>query len=679
MFSFFNKSLRNKLLISFVFVALLPFIILLSYTLFLSEKKIVNQTIKEQFSRADQIVKLINNHIHTLKKEVNFAASLDLMDDILVDDIDKRISILLSKKAKDLNLDLSIFVVDEKNKIIASSDNAILSKQFVYPSKIVKKEFIKDQNLYFTSKIYASFDKTKEIGYLVLKYNIENLRVYLIQQDGMHSYITDKNNMVHIGDTMKFSFIISGEKESVITNKHVIVYEKLSNILNDYYLVYAVDKSLALKFLYDFIRFMLYVSIVIVLLIIFMSLRFSKNIVKPIENLTKATKKITKEQDYSTVLSIDSKDEIAVLTHSFNEMLYATLNALESLEEENKLRLKRFIQLIEVFNKIIQTNSEDECIETSMAEIRKITDRDDLSFDFKHSENSIDLYVTDFEKNSKVYFGSISLALDSFEDENERSFYASIATMITLQLDRIRLISRTMAASKAKSAFISNMSHELRTPLNAIIGFSQFLITYEELTDDQQDTVSNIESSAHYLLGMINEILDIAKIEAGKMEAHKEEVNIVEIVNNTYNMLKPLAYDKNLSFELDIDKFSLESFYTDEKMFQQILTNLISNSIKFTEEGFVKIELNNDKKGIYVKVVDSGIGIDKEDLKNLFSDFTQVENVMQKKHKGTGLGLSLSKKMANILGGDISLSSEGLSKGTVAIFYLSLGENRDIN
>ena len=672
MFDFFKKSLRRKLLISFVLVGLLPFIALLSYTLFLSETKIVNQTVKEQFNRADGVAKLINENIKNLKKEVDFIASLDLMDDILADDIDKRISILLSKKATDFSLDLSLSVVNEAGKIIASSDNELILTECHYTKDLEKKYFIKDDYLYITSRLLASFDMTKKLGYLVLKYNLENLKTYLSYQNSMHSYIFNKESKTKIGSNVELGVKLTKRKESIITKDHVIVYEELSGTLKDYYLVYAVDKVLALKFLYDFIRFMLYVSIAIFLLIIYISFRYSKSIVKPIENLTEATKRITQKQDYSTVLSINTKDEIATLTTSFNEMLHTTSNALESLEEENKLRLKRFIQLIEVFNTIIQTETEDECIEISMQEIKKITLRDDLSFNTKHTDNSIDLYVTDFENNAQLYFGSISLAIDSYEDENEKNFYASIATMITLQLDRIRLISRTMAASKAKSAFISNMSHELRTPLNAIIGFSQFLITYEELTDDQQDTVGNIESSAHYLLGMINEILDIAKIEAGKMEAHKESVSLKEIVQSSYSMLKPLAEDKNLDFEVDMEKFSLEIFQTDPKMFQQIITNLLSNAIKFTEEGFVKLELLSDAKKVYVKVTDSGIGIEREDLAKLFSDFTQVESVMQKKHKGTGLGLSLSKKMANILGGDITLKSEGLGEGSEALFYLKI-------
>ena len=244
------------------------------------------------------------------------------------------------------------------------------------------------------------------------------------------------------------------------------------------------------------------------------------------------TDNIIYTRNYTTQLEIQTQDEIAILSHSFNNMLKTTSLALNKLEEESRARLQRFIQLIETFNLIIQTKTEEDCIETSIEQIKLLTHKVDLHFQkesLKRTENEhISLHVSNFENNSILYFGAIDLGFENYADENEKKFYNSIANMITLQLDRIGLINRTMSASRAKSAFISNMSHELRTPLNAIIGFSQYMITYEELQDDQKEVMLNIESSAHYLLEMINEILDIAKIEAGKMEAHPQMTDIVE-------------------------------------------------------------------------------------------------------------------------------------------------------
>ena len=677
MFDFFQKSLRNKILVTFIAIGFLPFLTLLTYTLFLSETKIVNKIITEQFDRTSSVLKLITNHVNSLTKEVNFISSLDVMDDILADDIDKRISRLLTQKSNDFNLENTFMVVNSDFTIISSSDvNSLLqkfdSRNFIKQSN---GKYIENKTLCIYSKIYASFDNTKEIGFLVLKYNLDNLDLYLTHQGSIRSYIINPKTHFSVGENIFYDLNFNKDNDSVISSKHVIVYKKMP-ILNDLFIVYAVDKNIALAFLYDFIRFMLYISIIIIILILYVSIKYSKEIVKPIEDLTAITDDIINNQNYSAQLAVTSKDEIAILTHSFNKMLKTTSSALTKLEEENRLRLKRFIQLIEVFNTIIQTKDEGECIYTSIEQIKILTNKNDLYFqkeNFQYIDKAyISLFVTDFENNEKVYLGSIGLGLDDFEDDNERKFYDSIAAMITLQLERIRLIDRTMSASRAKSAFISNMSHELRTPLNAIIGFTQFMITYEELTDDQQDTMSNIESSAHYLLNMINEILDIAKIEAGKMEAHMEDVSILELVQSSYNMLMPLANDKNIKFNLITDKFDDKAYKTDPKMFKQIVINLLSNSIKFTKEGYVNLELYNDESHIYVSIKDSGIGISEDNMQQLFNDFTQVENVMQKKHKGTGLGLSLSRKMANILGGDVKLESEGVGQGTTSIFIIAI-------
>lgn len=676
MFDFFQTSLRNKLLVIFIAIGFLPFLTLLVYTIFLSENKIVNKIVIEQLERTQSVVKLINNHLASLSKEVNFLSTLDLMDDLLADDIDKRISRLLTQKASDFNLDVKLMSVNAQGFIIASSQKENLLQTFnIQKLTLAHGEYIEDKNLYVYAKIKASFDESKELGYLVLEYNLDNLDIYLTHQNSIHSYIVNNKDSLTIGENLSLHLNFSQNENSVISSEHVIVYKKVSSIMQDWYIVYAVDKSVALAFLYDFIRFMLYVSVFIFVFIIYVSLRYSKGIVKPIEELTTITDEITKTQNYSAKLEVNSKDEIAILTHSFNKMILTTSFALETLEEENRLRLKRFTQLIEVFNTIIQTKSEDECMSISIEEISKLTDKEDLYFIQEKktitNQEFTEIYVSDFENDTKIYFGSIALGIQNFKDKNEKDFYDSIASMIALQLDKIRLIKRTLSASNAKSAFISNMSHELRTPLNAIIGFAQYMITYEELNDDQMDTISNIEKSAQYLLEMINEILDIAKIEAGKMEAHPQHVNILELIKNCYSMLSPLASDKNLDFELIYDNFDNDNYLTDPKMFQQIVLNLLSNAIKFTQEGKVSLELFNDDKQIYVKVKDNGIGISKEDIKSLFNDFTQLENVMQKTHKGTGLGLSLSKKMAKILNGEIELDSDGAGFGTTVIFSIT--------
>ncbi|QSZ40977.1 HAMP domain-containing protein [Sulfurimonas aquatica] len=673
MFHFLQKSLKNRLLFSFISISVLPFLALLSYTLFLGENKMLDKIITEQINQTEVVVKRIEAHLKSMQKEINFLSSLEIMDDILAEDIDKRISNLLSKKVADYDLDIEMLVVDKSANIVSSSNIMSLSQRFhQLPLKNESGFSIVDKYLYIYSSIYSSFNKRKTLGHLVLKYNLLNLHKYLHKQEGIHSYLINPNSSFSVGDDAHLKFSIQKDIESVITDEHVIVYKKISSFLESFYLVYGVNKDIALGMLYDFTRFILYTSALILLIIIIVSIRYAKEIVKPIQQLTKVTDTITKEHNYATKLTINTQDEIATLADSFNKMLETTSDALKTLETENRVRLQRFIQLIEIFNTIIQTQDEQECIETSIQEIQKLTNKNDLYFHKNKDQNSIDIYVTNFEKDIKEYFGSISLIVKNIDDENERNFYASIVSMITLQLERIRLINTTTAVSKAKSAFISNMSHELRTPLNAIIGFSQNLISYEELTENQQDSVASIESSAEYLLSMINEILDIAKIEAGKMETHIKDVDILELVQNCYDMLRPLADDKEIAFELISDKLGEKRIQTDSKMFQQIILNLLSNAIKFTSSGYVKLSVYNKNSSLYIVVEDSGIGLSQDDISKLFSDFTQVQNIMQKKHKGSGLGLSLSKKMANLLDGDIQLTSDGLKKGSTAIFSLKI-------
>jgi signal transduction histidine kinase/diacylglycerol kinase len=676
MFEFFSKSLRKKLFITFIIIGFLPFLTLLVYTVFLSEAKILKRIVLEQNARVDDVSSLIDQHIKNLSKEIKFLGSLDVMDDIIVDDLDKRISRLLSQKAKDFGSLATFMAINTKKQIIASSDSSVLLSKFKHKFDKSNGQFINEKNLYTYIKVFSTFDNKNELGYLVLKYNLDKLEPFLPHLKNTNAYITNTNNTISIGSSLDIKLDFTSKNNNLINDTHLIVYKNLQESLKDFYLVYAVDKSVALEFLYDFLKFMFYVSLVIFIFIIYVSIKFSSSIVKPVENLTKTVDKTIQTQDYATVLSIESKDEIAKLTSSFNELLQTTDNALKKLEEENKHRLQRFVQLINIFNIIIQTQDEDECIKTSIKEISSLSNTNLIHFsqtiEYEVSEDYISLYITDFEEEDKKnLFGYILLG-KSLEDEHEKGFYNSIAKMITLQLDRIRLIDKTMSASRAKSAFISNMSHELRTPLNAIIGFAQYMINYEDLEEDQIDTVSSIESSAQYLLSMINEILDIAKIESGKMEVHLEQSDIMSLVQSSYEMLLPLAKEKDIEFNLETDGFIQDSYETDVKMFKQIVINLLSNAIKFTKEGGVTLKLFNQDNKLVVEVIDTGIGISSEDIKNLFSDFTQVENIMQKKHKGTGLGLSLSKKMANLLRGDVDLDSKGANKGSKSTFYISI-------
>jgi signal transduction histidine kinase len=671
MFSPYKNSLRYKTFLTLLGLGIIPFALLLIYVVFLNQNKLIEKTIEEEFHTVQSIATRIKRNTLRFQKEMQFLSSLEILQDLK--DTDK-ISDLLVKKAKTYNEEIIFFIVNTNKKVIATSKKDI-QETILHTALETEANFVSGGFAYFQTPI---FDKNStKIATLVAVYPLHFLDKFLIHDSYTYSSIINPKANAFVGDKIDLALDFTKEQGSAITKKYLVVYKKLPEILEECYIVYAKDRLVALEYLHDFVLSIIYVALFILPTIIYLAYRFSKSIVEPIDQLTALADGVTKTQDYSKRIKINSDDdEVIILTNSFNKMLQTTQNALMKLEEENTQRLKRFTKLIEIFNTIIKTKTQQECINTSLVQIGNLTQGKKLQFHYEKpkqiTSEYVELYVTDFENNTKSYYGCIELGIEAFHDIIERNFYHSIASMISLQLDRIRLIDKTMAASKAKSAFISNMSHELRTPLNAIIGFSQFMLSYEELTKDQQDSVSNIESSAQYLLAMINDILDIAKIEAGKLEPNIENVNVSDMLHSVYEMLRPLANEKNISLEIEDDTIKDLMVETDAKMVKQIVINITSNAIKFTQEGSIHIRAFVQKDYLHVEVQDTGIGIEKEDLATLFQEFTQVENVMQKKHKGTGLGLAISKKMAQILGGDLVIESAGKNKGTTSRLTLAL-------
>ncbi len=232
-------------------------------------------------------------------------------------------------------------------------------------------------------------------------------------------------------------------------------------------------------------------------------------------------------------------------------------------------------------------------------------------------------------------------------------------------------------ANLAKDRFLAGMSHELRTPLNAIIGFTGTLLMKlpGPLTLEQDKQLSTVENSARHLLSLINDLLDLAKIESGKVEVNFESVVGQSVVHNAVDQLRSLAEMKGLSLEI-VEPEDDVIMHTDRRALNQILLNLTNNAIKYTEKGFVRVELsqrrNNGDRSTVLEVTDSGLGIRAEDQPKLFEAFQQVDTSSTRRFDGAGLGLYLSLKLANLLGADISFTSEF---GAGSSFKLTLPDN----
>jgi PAS domain S-box-containing protein len=226
-------------------------------------------------------------------------------------------------------------------------------------------------------------------------------------------------------------------------------------------------------------------------------------------------------------------------------------------------------------------------------------------------------------------------------------------------------------ANLAKDRFLASMSHELRTPLNAIIGFTGMMLMQlaGPLSATQEKHLKTIQSSAKHLLSLINDLLDLAKIESGKLQLTFEPVDCVEVVNQVAETLRPLAEHKGLGFRVEAPEGMV--FDTDRRALSQIVINLVNNAIKFTDRGEVVVRLARNGHRIELGVTDTGPGIKESDQAKLFQAFSQMDDSTTRRHEGTGLGLYLSQKLAALLNGELRLSSR---EGEGSTFTLSLGE-----
>lgn len=233
---------------------------------------------------------------------------------------------------------------------------------------------------------------------------------------------------------------------------------------------------------------------------------------------------------------------------------------------------------------------------------------------------------------------------------------------------------KIIEADKVKTKFLSNVSHELRSPLNSIIGFSDILVSeiYGKLDEKQLEYIKDIQVAGIHLLGMVNEILDISKIESHTIKLNKTKFNLFLCVNEVLNILKPLYSEKNINIQNLIDE-NIEVFADYQKL-QQIFFNLLSNAIKFTrEEGEIKVFAKLSTKNIMISVADNGIGIAKENHKRIFKKFEQIASNEGGSTNSTGLGLTITKELVKLHGGTITLESE-LNEGAEFKIKLPLGE-----
>ena len=280
------------------------------------------------------------------------------------------------------------------------------------------------------------------------------------------------------------------------------------------------------------------------------------------------------------------------------------------------------------------------------------------------------LGVFDVQSNAADYFS-----------EEDANIYTTLAAQVAIALQNARLYDEQAATvtqlrelDKLKSSFLANMSHELRTPLNSILGFTDVIMEGLDgpLTEYMDNDLRLIQKNGQHLLHLINDVLDMAKIEAGRMNLNPESFKAYDVMEEVTNITSTLASEKNLSLFIDevADRDLL--IYADRTRLRQVMINLVNNSIKFTEEGEVALNVSPMDGGrVLISVRDTGLGIPSEKLEAVFQEFTQVDSSTTRKTGGTGLGLPISRRLVEMHGGRLWANSTGIP-GEGSIFFVEL-------
>jgi signal transduction histidine kinase len=265
-------------------------------------------------------------------------------------------------------------------------------------------------------------------------------------------------------------------------------------------------------------------------------------------------------------------------------------------------------------------------------------------------------------------FGALAAHMNHMSQELRRLYEIQHQASQELQ----RLNERLQQASKAKSNFLANMSHELRTPMNAILGFVEMMLDeiYGEVPPELREPLTDVQTNGKHLLRLINDVLDLSKIEAGRMELVLADYSVQDVVETIRTSLQSLALEKGLQFVATVED-DIPLAFGDGKRITQCLMNLVGNALKFSKRGRVALAVEQQGKDLLYQVSDTGIGIPKNELENIFGEFQQVDTAITREFSGTGLGLNITKKFVEMHGGRIWVESE-LGAGSTFSFTVPL-------
>jgi signal transduction histidine kinase/CheY-like chemotaxis protein/HPt (histidine-containing phosphotransfer) domain-containing protein/HAMP domain-containing protein len=435
----------------------------------------------------------------------------------------------------------------------------------------------------------------------------------------------------------------------------------IEKVKNDSIIITAYNRN-AINMVLGITGFFIVISI-------FLSLIISATIRNPVIRMQKAMAEISKG-NLSYPIRSEYKDELGALSNSIGNMV-------DTIAEMNKTMA--IIDYLDCMIYIVDTDYRIIYINNKMAETFAV--RRESSVNKKCYEHLRNLnwpcadcvlpyvlaegdytYAEDIEymwdeKTNKWLSGKV--AIIRWTDGSPVLFhYLTDATMKREYEDTLLFAKHAAeAASASKTAFLSNMSHEIRTPMNAIIGMTN-LLTHESLSERQMGYINDINFSAHSLLSLINDILDLSKIESGKLTLNPVNYNFHALIGNITSMFSYVAQKKGLEFKFESSGDLPEYLYGDDLKLRQVLTNICGNAVKYTEKGHIRLKVSVAGDNLVFEVSDTGMGIRKEDIIKLFNAFERAETDRNRGIVGTGLGLSICKSFVEMMGGHILVDSE---------------------